>query len=47
VGIETEPVHATRVACVLDFETAIHDHGEAALFRDSRALRLITVELSP
>ncbi len=29
LGVESEPVHAPDVACVLDLDAPIHDHGQA------------------
>src|SRR5262245_1525209 len=47
MGIQSEPVHASGVARVLDFETAIHDDREAALLRDPRAFGADYGELAP
>src|SRR5262249_2428748 len=38
LGVEAEPVHPPRVPRVLDLEAAVHDHRQAALLGDPRAL---------
>src|ERR1700689_2776981 len=47
LGIEAEPVHAPDVACVLDLQTAIHDHGDAPVLGDLRPFEVDHAELAP
>src|SRR6185437_7069875 len=47
MGVEAEPVHPADVAGVLDLEAAVHDHGDAAVLGDLRALAVDDAELAP
>src|ERR1700728_2040764 len=47
VGVEAEPVHPPDVAGVLELDAAVHDHRQAALLRDPRALGADHAELAP
>ena len=42
-----EPVHPAHVARVLNLEAAVHDHGQAAVLGDPRALGVDHAELAP
>src|SRR6202044_1353251 len=47
LGVEAEPVHPARVARVLYLEAAVHDHRDAAVLGDPRALFVDHAELAP
>src|SRR3954471_5512045 len=45
--VETEPVHASNVSRVLDFEAPVHDDGQTAVFRNPPAFLVDHGELTP
>ena len=47
LGVEAKPVHPARVARVLDLQAAVHDHRDATVLGDPRALGVDHAELAP
>src|SRR5262245_52363094 len=45
--VETEPMHASDITRVLDFDAAVHDHRQAALLGDPGPLLVDHAKLAP